>query len=207
MTSTVTPTEDELSVRQTVENWAVWRDAGDWERFATVWDDSAFMTATWFQGSAPEFIATSKAAFQRGVRILHFLGGMSVDIRQGRAIAQTKMTITQRALLHGSVAEVVCTGRFYDFMVRREDGWKISRRQPIYELDRLQWVDPAGAQALEQELLLTFPEGYRNLAYLQTHQGFAVKDGLPGLVGPAVEKLYVEGAAWLNGAPTHGDPL
>jgi len=24
-------------IREVVENWALWRDAGDWERFRTVW--------------------------------------------------------------------------------------------------------------------------------------------------------------------------
>jgi hypothetical protein len=28
---------DRLAIRDLVENRAVWRDAGDWERFATVW--------------------------------------------------------------------------------------------------------------------------------------------------------------------------
>jgi hypothetical protein len=49
-------------------------------------------------------------------------------------------------------------------------------------------------------LLGSFPEGYRHLAYLQTKNGFHVKEGLPGLRGPAVEKLYAEGKAWLGGA-------
>lgn len=28
---------ERLTIRETIENWAVWRDAGDWERFATLW--------------------------------------------------------------------------------------------------------------------------------------------------------------------------
>ena len=43
---------DELEIRRLVENWVVWRDAGDWERFRTVWHDDGRMMATWFQGSA-----------------------------------------------------------------------------------------------------------------------------------------------------------
>jgi hypothetical protein len=26
---------DRFAIRELVENWALWRDAGDWERFAT----------------------------------------------------------------------------------------------------------------------------------------------------------------------------
>ena len=43
---------DRQEIRDLVENWAVWRDAGDWERFRTVWHDDGRMMATWFQGSA-----------------------------------------------------------------------------------------------------------------------------------------------------------
>ena len=56
-------------------------------------------------------------------------------------------------------------------------------------------------------MLAGFPEGYRHLAYLQTKAGFAVKQGLPGLRGPAVKKLYAEGAAWLAGSVSPGQPL
>lgn len=38
------------AIRETVENWVVRRDAGDRERFRTVWHDDARMHATWFQG-------------------------------------------------------------------------------------------------------------------------------------------------------------
>ena len=91
---------ERLAIREIVENWAVWRDAGDWERFRTVWHDDGRMMATWFQGTADEFIAVSRAGFDKGVSILHFLGGNSVDLAGNRAISQTKMTISQRARVH-----------------------------------------------------------------------------------------------------------
>src|SRR5262245_36759986 len=91
---------DKLAIRELVENWVVWRDAGDWERFATVWHEDGWMSATWFQGPATEFIRVSKEGWERGVSILHFLGGSSIEISGNRAIAQTKMTISQRALVH-----------------------------------------------------------------------------------------------------------
>jgi hypothetical protein len=196
--------EDRLAIRELVENWAVWRDAGDWERFATVWHDDGYMTATWFQGSAADFIAVSRKGLEAGVRILHFLGGTSVDLAGERAIAQTKMTINQRAEVHGTLVDVVCTGRFYDFVERRGGVWGIVRRQPIYEKDRMDVVDPAAQVELDPEALAEFPEGYRHLAYLQREQGFDVKNGLPGLTGAAVETLYAEGEAWLGGSPTPG---
>jgi SnoaL-like domain len=120
--------DEHRQIRDLVDNWAIWRDAGDWERFATVWHDDGLMMATWFQGSAIEFIRASRESFERGVSILHFLGGTSIDHLGERAIAQTKMTISQRAAVHGVECDVVCTGRFYDFLERRDGRWGIVLR-------------------------------------------------------------------------------
>jgi hypothetical protein len=191
---------DRLAIRQLVENWVVWRDAGDWQRFETVWHDDGRMMATWFQGPAREFIRVSREGWERGVSILHFLGGTSIDLAGGRALAQTKMTISQRGLVHEVLCDVVCTGRFYDFLERRDGRWGLVLRQPIYEKDRLDPVDPARAPALDPAILGRFPEGYRHLAYLQVGLGFTVKPDMPGIRGPEVEELYRRGAAWLAGA-------
>jgi len=189
------------AIREVVENWVVWRDAGDWERFRTVWHPGGRMMATWFQGSAEEFIAVSRAGFDKGVNILHFLGGNAVDIAGNRALSQTKMTISQRAPVHDVLVDVVCTGRFCDFFEKRDGRWGIVLRQPIYEKDRMDPVDPAARLTLDRALLDRFPEGYRHLAYLQTQIGYKVKPDMPGLKGPEVEALYARGRAWLDGKP------
>jgi hypothetical protein len=188
-----------LEIRQVVENWVVWRDSADWERFRTVWHDDGRMMATWFQGTATEFINVSKEGFERGVNILHFLGGHSADVAGNRAISQTKMKIDQRAKVHDILVDVVCTGRFYDFMEKRGGKWGVVLRQPIYEKDRMDPVDPAAKLTLDPSLLEQFPEGYRHLAYLQTQIGFKVKRDMPGLRGAEVQALYARGKKWLAG--------
>lgn len=198
---------DESAIRALVEDWAVWRDAGDWQRFATVWHDDGVMMATWFQGPAPEFIRVSREGFERGVRILHFLGGTSVDLSADhpRAIAQTKMTITQRTAVHDVECDVVCTGRFYDFLERRDGRWGMVLRQPIYEQDRLNPVCGGPAPPLDPQRLNAFPVGYRHLAYIQSMIGYDVKPDMPGLTGPEVEELYDRGARWLRGETPRGE--
>jgi len=196
---------DAAAIRECVENWVVWRDAGDWDRFATVWHTDGWMTATWFQGPATEFVRVSKEGFERGVNILHALNGWSCDIAGTRAISQVKMNIFQRAPLEGVIVDVICWGRFYDFFEKRDGKWAIVRRQPIYEKDRLDPVDPSASLKLDAAVLATFPEGYRHLGYLQQKNGFKVKMGLPGLRGAEVEKVYAEGKAWLAGSATPGD--
>jgi hypothetical protein len=166
---------DKLEIRETVDNWILYRDAGEWERFRTV-------------------------------NIFHFYGGFTCDIAADRAIAQTKMTINQRAPVDGVLVDVVCTGRMYDFFQKHDGRWLIRRRQPIYEKDRMDPVDPAAVLNLDKGLLERFPEGYRHLAYLQSKVGFNIKPGLPGTKGDSVQKLYAEGKAWLAGSAMPGEP-
>jgi hypothetical protein len=171
-----TEREERLEIRDLLENWVVWRDAAMWERFRSVWHSDGRMMATWFQGTADEFISVSRSGFD-----------------------QTKMTISQRAPVDGVECDVVCTGRFYDFIEKREGKWGIVLRQPIYEKDRIDPVDPQLAPKLDRAVLERFPIGYRHLAYLQTGIGYEVKKDMPGLVGEAVEKLYARGQSWLIG--------
>ena len=159
------------------------------------------MMATWWQGPYEEFIRVSQEGWDRGVRILHFLGGSSVDVDGDRAIAQTKMTITQRVLVHEVLCDVICTGRFYDFFALRQGRWGMVLRQPIYEIDRMVPVSPVPVPQLDRELLERFPEGYRHLAYVQTLVGYEVTRDMPGLAGSELERLYEHGADWLGGKP------
>jgi hypothetical protein len=161
-------TADRLAIRALIENWALWRDARMWDRFRTVWHKDGQMWATWFQGSYEEFIRVSQEGYDRGVRIMHMLGGMSIDLKGKRAIAQTKMTISQRAMVEGVLCDVVCSGRFYDFLEKRKGKWGIVLRRLAYEKDRIDPVEPDARLSLDKTLLAQFPEGYRHLAYLQS---------------------------------------
>ena len=193
--------QQQLRIRQLVENWAVYRDAGLWERFRTVWHDDGVMMATWFQGPFEEFIRVTIEGWNKGVSILHFLGGSAIDVQGTRAISQTKMTISQRGMVEGCLCDVVCTGRFYDFFEERNGRWGLVHRQPIYEKDRIDPLDPAAKLELDQASLATFPEGYRHLAYIQTRIGYKVKMDMPMLKGDGVQDPYRRGANWLAGKP------
>jgi hypothetical protein len=193
-------TFDKLAIREVIENWVIWSDSGDWERFRTVWHEGAFMSATWFEGSAEDFVRVRREGFERGVSIIHFLGGTSIDLAGDRAIAQTKMTISQRASVDGVLCDVLCTGRFYDFFEKRSGRWAIVYRQPIYEKDRIDPVDPSQSVSLDLQLLNGFPSGYRHLAYIQSKLGYEIRGVRPGLKGPEVESVYARGRKWLEGA-------
>ncbi len=195
--------KNEALIRQMIERWALWRDAGDWERFATVWHPEGTMMATWFQGPFSDFIRVTREGWNKGVSILHFLGGSAVEIAGERAIAQTKMTISQRGMVEGAegpvLCDVLCTGRFYDFVQKHEGQWKLLHRQPIYEKDRIDPVNPAAVLTLDAARLAQLPEGYRHLAYIQQHIGYDIKLDMAMLKGGVVESLYRRGARWLAG--------
>ena len=192
---------DQGRIRETVENWVIWRDSGNWERFRTVWHEGGRMHASWFRGPVDDFIAHARKSFERGAIACHFLGGSSIEIVGTRAIAQTKKRIESRQIVEGVVCDIVCVGRFYQFFEERKSRWAIVLHQGIYEKDRIDPVEPDATLALDRELLKDFPEGYRHLAYAQTKSGLSVAHDLPGLRGPAVERLYAAGAAFLAGAP------
>ena len=93
---------------------------------------------------------------------------------------------------------MVCTGRFYDFIERRDGAGACAPPADLRE-------GPHGpgrsrrALELDRALLESFPIGYRHLAYLQAGIGYTVKPDMPGIDGPEVEALYARGAQWLKG--------
>ena len=192
---------DRLAIRDLIENWVVWRDSGNWDRFPEVWHDGAEMHATWFQGNADAFVRASRQGWDKGARVWHTLGGSSIDLAGPRAVAQTKMTIAARGPVDGVECDVVCTGRFYDFLEQRKGAWGFVIRQGIYEKDRIDTVDPAQSVAPDKAVLEGFPEVYRYLAYMQVGAGMTVKPDMPGLRGAEVEALYARGQRWLSGQP------
>jgi hypothetical protein len=194
-----TDIKDKLAIRELIENWVVFRDSLMWDRFRTVWHKDGQMWSTWFQGSAEDFLKVSIKGYENGVRVTHSLGGMTIDIKGKRAIAQTKMSILQRGTVDGEACDVTCHGRFYDFLEKRKGRWGLVLRRCIYERDRIDPVDPAATLKLDKKILERFPVGYRHLAYLQVKGGFQVKPDLPGLDGHEVAALYEKGESWLKG--------
>lgn len=191
---------DRFAIRELIDDWAVWRDSGQWDRLAGAWHPGGWMVATWQVAPAHAFIAGSRAGWDKGAKVLHTLAGTSIDLEETRAVAQTKMSIIQRALVHDVWVEVTCRGRFYDFLEKRDGRWGIWLRQPIYEFDRIDAVEDSRIPALDPGRLARFPEGYRHLGYVQSLMGLDVRTDLPGLRGPEVEALYARGKAWLQDA-------
>lgn len=187
-------------IRSLIDAWALWRDGFEWERLATLWHEGGEMATTTFAGPFEDFLRLSREASDRGLVVTHLTGGSVIDVSGDRGIAQTRTTFMQRAEVHDVPCDIVCIGRFYDFLEQRDGRWGFVLRQPVYERDRLDPIDPTATVTLDPELLERFPEGYRHLAYAQTKMGLEVRPGLPGLRGPEVEALAASGRRWLEGS-------
>ena len=161
------------------------------------------MMATWLQADPDTFIAGSRRVFESDGSIIHTMDGTTVDLAGDRAIAQSKMTINQRAQVHDVWIDVTCLGRFYDFIERRDGKWGFVVRQPIYEKDWVMPVTPGETITFDQDILNRYPAGYKHLAYLQASLGYDVKKDMPGLRGPEVDNLYARGKRWLAGEAFH----
>ncbi len=192
--------DDRQAIHAVVDDWAISRDSGYWERLRAAYHPDGRMVATWFEGTVDQFVTQCMDGWKKGSSSQHTLGGFTVEIAGDRAIAQTRVVLSARGTVDGVECDITCTGRFYDFFERRAGVWAISRRQLTYEKDRLDPVDSAAQVRLDPAILARFPVGYRHLAYLQTKMGLKVFTDLPGLRGPEVEALYARGRAWLDGA-------
>jgi hypothetical protein len=192
---------DQVEIAALVQNWALWRDTGDWAKLRTTVHPDATMTATWFHGPFEDFIAAAQAAWRGRSTSHHALGGTTAEINRMRAIAQTRMTIRVRTQLDGVDVDVSCHGRFFDRVEKRASAWRIARRSVIYDADRIDPVEPGTRLVLDRALLERFPEGYRHLAYVQTRAGAKVDPELPTGLAESQKKMIKEARAWLAAAP------
>lgn len=192
---------DRLAIRDLLDNWAMWRDTGQAERLATLFHDDGWMITTWQRGPARNFVEASRQPWRQGLISIHMTGAATIAIRGNRAVAQSRMSIFQRAPLDGIEVDVTCYGRFWDALEKREGRWGFVLRHPIYDVDRIAPVEPSQVLTLDSDLLNAFPIGYRHLAYLQTRQGRSIDTGLPGGDGPALDALLAREEPWLAGAP------
>ena len=193
---------DRLAIRELVDNWMMWRDARIWEPIPALFHEGGKLMTTWGgHATQEEFAVAAQAGFERGDRMLHSNGGTTVEVAGDRGVSQTKLRIMQRGVLEGVLCDVVCIGRDYDFVEKREGRWGFILRQPIYERDFVTPVDPSQTVRLDPERLAHYPEGYARLAYLQESLGYSIIPTMPVHTGTDLEALYAQGAAWLRGEP------
>jgi len=190
--------DDIMIIRDKIERWAVYRDSLLWDKFRTVWHSDGVMTATWTQGPFEDFIKITEQGVKHGLNILHMLGGSAIEVNGSRAVAMTKITISQRAELDGILCDVTCHAKHYDLWEKREGSWGLVYRGTIAEKDRVDPVNNNETVVLDRAILDQFPIEYRHLAYLQTKIGYNVNKDCPRMSGgKSLDELYRKGVEWL----------
>jgi hypothetical protein len=193
---------DRLAIREVVENWSIYRDNREWERFLTVWHDDGVMMTTWGGKATPQqFVEAATKGFAQGDRMLHIVGGVTALVEGERGFAMSKLRIQQRGPVEGVICDVVCIGVNFDFMEKRDGRWGLVLRQPVYERDFIDPVDPNQTVTLNPEIMERRPDGYQRLAYLQEGLGYTIKPDMPTEVGAEREALVAAREAWLRGEP------
>ena len=188
---------DRAAITQIAQEWGVARDLGRWDRLRACYSSDAVMHTTWFVGPAAEFIERSMAAARAGARVQHFIGATTIELRDDKAVAETRMVLMVRGWLDGVEVDVTCWGRFHDRFVKRDGEWRILKRVPVYEKDRLDAVDPAVTPTIDRDALARQPDGCRHLTYMQSRNGATIEpdSAVPG--SEALARLEAESAAWL----------
>jgi hypothetical protein len=193
---------DRLAIRELVENWSIYRDNREWDRFLEVWHDGGVMMTTWGGKATPEqFVQAATKGFAQGDRMLHSVGGVTAEVQADRGFAMSKLRIMQRGPVEGVVCDVTCIGVNFDFMERREERWGLVLRQPVYERDYIVPTDPTQTVELDPQIMARRPDGYQRLAYLQEGLGYTIKPDMPTEVGAEREALKAAAAGWLAGEP------
>jgi hypothetical protein len=183
-----------------VNAWAFYRDQHAWDALLGTFHEGATISISWFDGPHAGFVAASKALAARGDAIVkHHLGVPMIRIQDKRALSEVDVTIMIRARTPIGEVDSTSYARFYDWIEKRIDAWRIARRTAIYEKDR---VAPVARPALPErffEGLERFPAEVRFLAANLERAGQKLSERLVLDKSPQMRALYDESEAWLSG--------
>lgn len=176
------------------------RDRGWWEQMLACFHPDSIVTVSWFRGDAAEFVAGSRATFQRGIRPTHRLSPPTVHLNGGsRALVELPAAIEVRDVFEGVDADLASYTRLLYRVERIDTDWKIKALTCIYERDTLVAVVPGTPINLDRERLAKFRRPYRYLAYHLSSAGHTVGQDLYGDDQPdRVNALYAETFEWLR---------
>ena len=194
---------DQFQIAQLAQNWGNWRDTGVWDKLRNCYTPDATMVTTWYNGPASGFVDASEQGRARQPKdrgALHVIGGTTSEVNADRAIAETRITLLLRSMVHGTLADIVVYGRFIDCLLKSGGQWRIQAREPVYDKDSLRAVDPAQSLTLDATELAKYPAGFRHLAYVQAADGLSITLSIPDPYSSQEQAIYTKGQAWLQGA-------
>lgn len=192
---------DQIEIAQLLVNWGTWRDSGEFEKLRSCYTADARMVTSWYDGPAESFVdlvaqVQPKQPTDHGA--MHLIGGTTSRVNGERAIAETRISILMRGLLNDRLVDVTTHGRFIDFLRKVDGQWRIQSREPIYDKDTLQPVEPGVVLELDEAKLAGQPVGFRHMAYVQAARGMNIITTIPAPNSEEARQLYRRADAWLD---------
>jgi hypothetical protein len=173
------------------------RDRGWWTQMRDCFHPDAIVRLSWFEGSADEFVASSKATNDRGDRASHRLAPPVVDVNGARAVVELPMIVEFRTVVDGVEADLASFGRLLYRAESRAGDWRIARLDAIYERDTLTPAIPGAHLTIDTDELAGFRPAYRLLAYHLSRRGYTIAQDLYGDDQPEqLAELYRSAHQW-----------
>jgi hypothetical protein len=185
--------EDRLSIADLMTGW-IHRDLAEWEKLRELFHPDATIEITWFEGLASDFVEGSMRMGASDLRTKHFVGAPVVTFNGNKALVETNA-----AVIGENVRLNLGCGthaRFYDQVEKRNDVWKIVKRQSIYDFAYFNF--PRGLVEIDHELVGKYPREYAALAYLLEKSGFPVRRVFATKGSDLEKAMKATGQAWLT---------
>jgi SnoaL-like domain len=184
--------EDRQSIADLMTGW-IHRDLAEWNKLRELFHPDGTIEISWFEGLASDFIDGSMRMGESDLRTKHVVSAPLVSFNGSKAIAETNAVVVAENVR----LDLGCSthARFYDQVEKRNDVWKIAKRQGIYDFGYFNF--PQGQVEIDRELVTKYPREYAPLAYLLVKSGFPVKRVF-ATKGSDLEKIMkANGQAWL----------
>jgi hypothetical protein len=178
------------------------RDFGLWQQMRDCFHEESVVRLSWIDASGPEFVRRSEEMARRNVNVSHRVSPILVTLAGDRAIAQFTGAINIPFTLNGTEVMVSSHSLFLFRAERREQVWRISGFNMVYQRDEIAPVIPGQEIAIDPEAMKSFRPSYRLLSYCLTAGGFPVRNDLAGIDRPElVDALMREIYGWAGLVP------
>lgn len=195
--------QDCTEISQLLLSWAHYRDHKMWDELESTFVSDGTIHLTWYIGPIKGFVEGSRAMAKAPVQTMHVMQPSIVQVNGDRAIATTPAAIMARSEVTEPGIDLTSHALFFDFLVRDNGAWKISRRYCVYQKDRLDTLKPSLSFWFKSLWMKTreYEPAYKYLSYMLATTGRKVQPGQYVDNTEAANTLYQEGADWLAESP------
>jgi len=191
--------EDRSDISQIILRWGYYRDHGLWEELRNTFHPDGEIQITWYVGQFSGFVDASIRMAEGGAESTHIIESSIIEVEDERAIAITPVSITARAEARGMDFDITSHAYFFDFLERRDNAWRITRRVGVYQKDRMDAVEPSARFSFFYTALNIgqYEPAFKHLAAALSVQNFKIQPGQVVDNTDASRALYESGQNWL----------